>query len=58
MLKFRDGLLKGKKVCPWEALLEIFVIFEVPLGSGGAPFLLKKAYVVRSEILMIFGVSG
>ena len=28
---------------PGEALWEILMIFRVPLGSGGAPFWLKKA---------------
>ena len=43
MVKFRDVFLKGLKVCPWEALLEIFVIFGCRWGSGMAPFSAKKA---------------
>ena len=41
---------------PWEALLEIFLIFGIPLGAEGAPFWLKKAFFLRSDFLMIFGV--
>ena len=43
---------------PWEALLEIFLNFGVPLGAEGAPFGLKKASFFRSDFLMIFGVRG
>ena len=43
---------------PWEALLEIFLIFGVPLGAEGAPFWLKKASFLRSDFLMVFGVRG
>ena len=38
---------------PWEALLEIFLNFGVPLGAEGAPFWLKKASFVRSDFLML-----
>ena len=41
---------------PWEALFEIFLIFRDPLGAGGAPFWLEKAFFLRSDFLMIFGV--
>ncbi len=41
---------------PWEALLEIFLIFGVALGAGGVPFRLKKAFFLRSDFLMLFGV--
>ena len=41
--EIRDVFWKGSKVRPGEALWEILLIFGVPLGSGGAPFWLKKA---------------
>ena len=45
---------KGQKGRPGETLLEIFWIFGVPLGPGGAPFGLKKASFLGSDFLMIF----
>ncbi len=45
-------------MCPWEALVEVFVIFGVPLGSGGAPFRLQKVVLLRSENFMVFGCGG
>ena len=43
---------------PWEALLEIFVIFGCPRGARRAPFGEKKTSFLRSEILMILGWMG
>ena len=34
---------KGSKVNTGGAILEIWMIFGVPLGSGGIPFWFKKA---------------
>ena len=37
-INFRGVFREGSKVRPWEALLQIFVIFGCPWGSRRAPF--------------------
>ena len=55
ILKFRGVFREASKVRPWEALLQIFVIFWCPWGSRMAPFSAKNAVFEGSEILLIFG---
>ena len=42
-VKFRAVLREGSKVRPWEALLQIFVLFGCPWRSRLGQFSAKKA---------------
>jgi len=45
-------------VPPYEALLEVFLIFGFSLGAEGGLFWLQKASFLRSDFWMLFGVRG
>ena len=55
--EFRDIFRKGSKVRFGEALLAILLIFGCPLGSQSAPFGRENVSFLRSDFLMIFGLS-
>ena len=44
ILKFRGVFREASKVRPWEALLQIFVIFGCPGDPEGFRFLLKLQF--------------
>ena len=46
-IEFRDVFREGSKVRPWEALLQIFVIFGCPWGPRRAPFSAKNVVFLR-----------
>ena len=45
MVKVRGVFREGSKVQPWEAFLQVFVIFGRPWGSRKAPFPAKKQFL-------------